>query len=693
MHVMYFPSNNRTTTRTAQRISDFDFGSPKEAQGAPAAASKSSTSLFDYDKERWEASQQQQQRPRIVILAGPHKTASTTIQEFIVSLTCTFIATPPATITGVNMTVDVTVKNRQTKLNRYSKKTDVQYCSRHPARNNDWIWPIGVRGAYAALVDSKFEFAPMKYYAPLARIVTGRRIHESLPKLRTILKEDAADAEHQYHQHIQEVVHFFRQIFRQAVWGDNSDHENANNSNRRQPHKNLVMGAEDLDGLIMELAMHNQNDDRMRIHNNTIKNTIKNNNNNNNNEDEDEDASWKQVHLAKGAPAMIEQLLDFFPREQEDGPFVQLEDFEVHLNLRIPRYKHIVSTWSQVGGTAKCKTTLREFLMMRNSARDRHERRQGHTHAKSVHRDVASLYYVNTLAAALQYVHYGIKTTIVDMQGVTERQQQQQQQQPPQRSQQGEDNDEEDSSSSPHYEIIGGLEGVIACDILRIGSMGSSSSETTTSSRNRQERRMATQQGKEEQKSSSLLLYCDEESRLHIPNPSREKKYTKLSTSIKNLGRNKCPQNLIQEQIDDIEQAFQHYDCGVWYYLRHYQSRGLLRILYPSQELFASCHHHQSGGNIVGNTTTTAGTAAGEDPSSILFSTLLTQIQTIAARENGIPFTTHERKARNKLQGNDYSEDKGHSGNYYGGKKGGSYEGDDDKLSKSYRGKKGRKGW
>merc|ERR1711865_460215 len=50
-----------------------------------------------------------------------------------------------------------------------------------------------------------------------------------------------------------------------------------------------------------------------------------------------------------------------------------------------------------------------------------------------------------------------------------ERQQQQQQQQPPQRSQQGEDNDEEDSSSSPHYEIIGGLEGVIACDILQIG--------------------------------------------------------------------------------------------------------------------------------------------------------------------------------------------------------------------------------
>ena len=41
MHVVYFPvtRNNSNTTSTAQLISDFDFGYPKEAQGAPAAAS------------------------------------------------------------------------------------------------------------------------------------------------------------------------------------------------------------------------------------------------------------------------------------------------------------------------------------------------------------------------------------------------------------------------------------------------------------------------------------------------------------------------------------------------------------------------------------------------------------------------------------------------------------------------------
>jgi len=86
-------------------------------------------------------------------------------------------------------------------------------------------------------------------------------------------------------------------------------------------------------------------------------------------------------------------------------------------------------------------------------------------------------------------------------------------------------------------------------------------------------------------------LFCDRDSRLYVPNPNQDVQIKSLSQQkIQNAKLDTNPTNLVQEQIDDIERASEKYDCGVWQHLRSYQSQGLVRVLYPSQQLFSTCH-------------------------------------------------------------------------------------------------------
>mmetsp|Transcript_45926 Transcript_45926/g.46616 ORF Transcript_45926/g.46616 Transcript_45926/m.46616 type:complete len:165 (+) Transcript_45926:360-854(+) len=148
--------------------------------------------------------------------------------------------------------------------------------------------------------------------------------------------------------------------------------------------KSILIGAEALDGLVMNLASLN------------IVNTN----------------DWKQIHIEHDSDEAIKRLIDLFPWDHHENdasantkghPSLSLDDFEIQMNLRIPRYKHIVSTWHQEGHG----TSLREFLLWFDDAMS--------------NKGLSQLYFTNTLACALQFVEYGIKTTIVDMEGVSEK--------------------------------------------------------------------------------------------------------------------------------------------------------------------------------------------------------------------------------------------------------------------------------
>ena len=75
-----FPRLSKHTTKDQRDNTKYTpTAKDKFAQSKPKPSKpKFFTQDFGYDRERWEASG----GPRIVILAGPHKTASTTIQDF-----------------------------------------------------------------------------------------------------------------------------------------------------------------------------------------------------------------------------------------------------------------------------------------------------------------------------------------------------------------------------------------------------------------------------------------------------------------------------------------------------------------------------------------------------------------------------------------------------------------------------------
>lgn len=416
---------------------------------------------FTYDKKRWEKNS-----PRIAVLAGPHKTASTTLQEFFSKI--------------VGSAVHLTNET-------FNSSTTYEP---HPALS-DWAWPIGVAEEYAtesSLGGGFKEMRPRKFYAVLASLISGRRRSMFFP---TNTKEQFAKAT-EYHKAL------FQSPFQQG--------------------KKIVIAAEAFDTLVEEL----------------IDGSASNN-------DKGED-----THIAPTSGEMIDALLGLFPFDNrkdnnssttsENGILpLKLEDIEVHINYRTPKISHVKSIWHQLGK----RYTFRGFLL-KNTRRK-------------------SLYQSNSLGLALQFARRGIKTSLLDMAGVEE---------------------ESQSFIFDNETVVGGLRGVVACDVLRMGSTND---------------------------------LCDDHSRLHLPEFNERN-----NDKTKNKKKDKNPIGLTIEQMDEINSVMEEYDCAVWQHLEKYQSKGTLRVLYPSENLFSNCNPH-------GNR-------------DISFESTIEKVVGIASRENGIPF-------------------------------------------------------
>lgn len=262
----------------------------------------------------------------------------------------------------------------------------------------------------------------------------------------------------------------------------------------------------------------------------------------------------EDTHVAPHSGEMIDALLEVFPWDDSttsssasDGdsrtPPLLLEDIEVHINYRTPRIKHALSIWHQLGHS-------RPFRYFVSSSVGRHH-----------------LYQINSLALALQFVKRGIKTTIVDMSGVFEKESK---------------DPTEKTTGYDSNTSVGGLQGVVACEILRMGM------------------------------NTGL---CDDHNRLHLSG------YVQPVEDKNNKGDLNL-HNLTPEQMEEINTAFEQYDCGVWQHLKKYQDQGTFRILYPTENLFGTCDLQGSR--------------------DISFKETLQNIEEIANRENGIPIQTDE---------------------------------------------------
>jgi len=192
------------------------------------------------------------------------------------------------------------------------------------------------------------------------------------------------------------------------------------------------------------------------------------------------------------------------------------------------------------------------------------------------HRENAmvNLYQINTLALALQFVRRGIKVTIVDMTGVKKKEARER------AALELSDTTNATTTSppnKPNYEaVVGGLQGIVGCEILRMDNI------------------------------------CDENSTMHL------KDFTQRIKNRNVIHEEKSKRNLNKTQLEAIDKILNAYDCGVWQHLQKYQEKGKLRILYPSEPLFESCH-------------------PGKDK-DISFKTALAQMKEIAVKDNGIPF-------------------------------------------------------
>mmetsp|Transcript_35004 Transcript_35004/g.68922 ORF Transcript_35004/g.68922 Transcript_35004/m.68922 type:complete len:523 (-) Transcript_35004:52-1620(-) len=418
---------------------------------------------FAYDRERWE-----RHSPRFVLLAGPHKTASSTLQSFFSD-----IAHSTVSVSNTNVT----------KLRTF--------VTPHPAVT-DWVWPVPVEGDcfYKNISSSERESfflksgSSRKFYATMGALFSGRYARRDFKNWYSIRGGiPKADLETRK----AEVVHYFRSLFRKP-WEEG---------------KNIVIGSEEFDAVVAPLR------------------------------DGPVVGVGEELHVASSSAGMLDNLLDLLPWDSSssDGngttngnarsPPLQLEDIEVQINLRTPRISHVISIWHQQGH----KKSLQKFLLDQNAG--------------------FFLYQINSLGEALQYARRGIQTTVIDMAGVREKE-----------LREGELSTEQTNRVEGN-EPIGGLEGIVACDILRLGKNNGNGKNNATA-------------------------FCDDYSRLHLPGYVNEPKEH-------NKKNDKQSQDMTEEQLEEIERILNKLDCSIWKYLKKYQASGTLRILYPSKNLFATC--------------------------------------------------------------------------------------------------------
>ena len=377
--------------------------------------------------------------PRIVVLAGPHKAASTTLQNFFIGI--------------ASLTVPLTNDTSEFK-------------KPHPAIT-EWVWPDGKRNDIRSI-----GLTNRKQFAHLLRVIWKFNEHDSVINW-------SGKTEAQIDEIREKGIDYFRFLFRRP-WADG---------------KKIVIGSEEVDRLVHGLLTKSSGPD-----------------------------VGEETHVSPHSSNMIDALLNVFPWDnatstpaafQETNgiirtPSLRLEDIEFQINYRTPRIDQVVSVWREVGNAGDQNSTLQQMLTSRS---DRHYH----------------LSTTNSLALALQLVRKNIKTTIVDMRGVSEK-----------------ESRESTNKATTGKGLVGGIEGVVACDILRMPK-----------------------------------IMCDKNSRLHLPGyKARGRSNKRKDTTVRNL---------TDGQMEEINVAFEQYDCGVWKHLQKYQDKGLLRILYPSERLFETC--------------------------------------------------------------------------------------------------------
>ena len=244
------------------------------------------------------------ERQRVVIMAGPHKTASTTLQDFVAMLA-----------------------QRTVQLDETSGPGGGTRVEPHPV-NPDWVFPVGLQREYSRLDggDSVITGSPLrhphnpdKFYAILASFISGRRINMYFPEWGNDPEGDKVAG---YRLKTRD---YFRGLMRRP-WEEG---------------KNLVVAAEAFDTLVERLVAQ---EDEHR-------------------EGEDLHVSDDSGLMIDG----LLDIFPFDEHdendtendtENDDETALRLTDFEVHMNLRTPRIGHLTSIWHQLGH----KQTLRIWL-------------------------------------------------------------------------------------------------------------------------------------------------------------------------------------------------------------------------------------------------------------------------------------------------------------------------------------------
>jgi hypothetical protein len=177
-----------------------------------------------------------------------------------------------------------------------------------------------------------------------------------------------------------------------------------------------------------------------------------------------------------------------------------------------------------------------------------HRYHNGKTLREFLANDSNHLSLINSLALALQFVRKGLKVTLVDSEGTKA-------------FQEANDTYNEDID---HFVGVG-YTPVVACDILKIANETSTGPTQTT--------------------------YCDAKSRLHHSN--LHFRGTKMPPILKR--RDPQSRDVSDAELEQIGAIIEEYDCGIWKYLQAYQTKGLLRVLYQSENLFANCKNNDDG--------------------------------------------------------------------------------------------------
>jgi hypothetical protein len=466
-----------------------------------------------------------------------------------------------------------------------------QYHVPHPS-NLDWVWPLNsnnrTRNEAVEIAGIKLG-RPSKFYAPLLAWITGRRNNKFLDKSKRKRGYNTNTRATQ-----KQVLNYYRDLF-QNVWNTNTENDNIyeydNNNNNNNIDdgttpppilwKKIVFGAEAFDTFVHDLPVDdNGNGNGGNSNNNTSPLLI-----------------GEDLHISPSANKRINLLLDIMPwydNKNKDTntndssnsnnnnntrrrPELTLEDIEVVVNYRTTRISHMVSIWHQLGH----EKTLQDFLMPPDNGRTSTRRALGRGH-----------YQLNSLGLALQFVRRGIKTTILDMKGVQEKEEAEEEQQ-----QQQYDQDKHNNESTNTILEIGGLQGVIACDVLKVSNM-------------------CNDRGK-------LMMSID------TKNNGSDEQPDNVAIVDKNKKDDKLERNLTEQQLKDIDEIINDYDCYVWKHLQKYNKMGTLRILYPSKSNTANLY------NKTGPCSSSGGTAAADDDDDnngkeLTFQSMLTKIGNIA---------------------------------------------------------------